>query len=319
MAIKHNLDMQRFDYTGGVQEFAIPENGLYKLEVYGASGGTSKSATGQPVGGNGGYSAGYKFFDKGSKLYICIGGKGETCPEPWAQDSGDGGFEYIGQTIPGGYNGGGGATSYKNDLDHNNGWMHQGGAGGGATHIATANRGELENYENFKSEILIVAGGGGGGLIQLEPNAGWLTKGGSGGGIEGGAPVLLSYDYGDIDDDENPPTWDFEEDIWKPTQSGGYQFGKAQSAYSGGGGGWYGGYCKRRGCFGGSGYITGVPTITYKGKTYEPSTSNGFQNGNGAAVITLIQKASPSVYLGTKEISAIYYGACDITDIKIFN
>ena len=38
-----------------------------------------------------------------------------------------------------------------------------GGSGGGATHIATTNRGVLSNYQSYKSDILIVAGGGGGG------------------------------------------------------------------------------------------------------------------------------------------------------------
>lgn len=319
MAITHNLDSLRFEYTGGVQEYVIPVKGLYKLEVFGASGGVSKSQTGSPIGGSGGYSVGYKYFTEDSKIYIVIGGKGETCPEPFEHSDGDGGFAYDDQEITGGYNGGGGATSYKNDGINNNRWTHQGGSGGGATHIATTNRGELENYENFKSEILIVAGGGGGGWIQLENNSGWITQGGSGGGLDGGIPGLQMYDYGDIDEDQEPPTWSFEEEKWQSTQTKGYKFGKAQSAYSGGGGGWYGGYCKRQGCFGGSGYIGGVPTVVYKGKTYEPSTVNGYNSGNGAAVITLMQRSGPALYLGTKEISAVYYGARDITDIKIHN
>lgn len=302
----------RFDYTGEVQEFEIPVSGLYKLEVFGASGGMSKSITGAPIGGNGGYSVGYKYFDKGSKIYICVGGKGETCPAPTPEYEGSDIIGYKGQQILGGFNGGGGATSYIND---DNGWEHQGGAGGGATHISTTNRGELKNYENSKSEIIIVAGGGGGGVISLQNNTGWILQGGSGGGLEGGIPVLQMFDSGDGQEG----SWDLFEDEYKSTQTSGYQFGKGRDNYSGGGGGWYGGTMERYGTYGGSGYIGGVPSVTYRGKTYESLTLTGTNNGNGSALITLMQNETPSVYLGTKEISAICFGAKEIIDIKIFN
>lgn len=318
MAITQNLDSQRFEYTGDVQEFIVPSDGLYKLEVFGASGGTSISQTGSPPGGNGGYSVGYKYLTADTTIYVVVGGKGETCPGPIEQDDGDWGIEYIDQEISGGYNGGGGARSYKNG---DNNWIHQGGTGGGATHIALTNRGELENYENFKSEVMIVAGGGGGGSIILNRNEGWIITGGAGGGLEGGIPGINSYDPGTDEDGWSDPdaTWDLQEDIWKSTQTSGYQFGLGQSEYSGGGGGLYGGRFKRQAAFGGSGYIGGVPIIEYKGQTYTPSTVSGYNLGNGAAVITLIQKSAPSVYLGSREISAIYYGTRDITDIKIHN
>lgn len=37
---------------------------------------------------------------------------------------------------------------------------------------------------------------------------------------------------------------------------------------------------------GGSGYIGGVPSFAFRGKTYSPSTQNGVRTGNGYAVIT---------------------------------
>lgn len=49
---------------------------------------------------------------------------------------------------------------------------------GGATHIATTNRGLLSNYLEYQSEILIVAGAGGGSSESSD-------KGGNGGGESG--------------------------------------------------------------------------------------------------------------------------------------
>ena len=56
--------------------------------------------------------------------------------------------------------------------------------------------------------------------------------------------------------------------------------------------------------------------LVYQSRTYTPSTVNGIINGNGAALITLTQNPAPAVYLGNKQISAVYFGVHDITDIK---
>ena len=80
-------------------------------------------------------------------------------------------------------------------------------------------------------------------------------------------------------------------------------FGSGPSC--GGGGGYYGG---GGGCNcgfgvggggGGSGYIGGVPSFSYKGVTYSPSTSVGGNSGNGWAKITLVKKL---------EINIVYDG-----------
>lgn len=55
MSLINSGDSQRFDYTGGMQEITFEKYGLYKLEVYGATGG---DGTYTP-GGQGGYSVGY--------------------------------------------------------------------------------------------------------------------------------------------------------------------------------------------------------------------------------------------------------------------
>ena len=82
---------------------------------------------------------------------------------------------------------------------------------------------------------------------------------------------------------------------------GGY--GREHAGHGGGGdstgGGWYGGgagYCGYNqdelagvsGGGGGSGYIGGVPTITFNGQTYSPSTTAGANSDLGRATITLL-------------------------------
>lgn len=138
-------------YSGGVQQYEIPINGLYQLEVGGGRGGLSN---------NSGYSKGYKLFKKGTILYICIGGNG--------------GYVRGSRTsIGGGYNGGGSGHCYGDEEDG-------GGGGGGATHIALVD-GTLASigYQQFvtNGKGLIVAGGSGGG----ETN----RYGGAGGGLNG--------------------------------------------------------------------------------------------------------------------------------------
>ncbi len=152
-----NKVSQDFYYSGNVQEFTAPCSTTYKLEVWGASGGKDKQheAAGGRImdGGRGGYSSGEVNLQKGQKLYIVVGGEGES---------------YAFNNSGGGYNGGGDAGG---DLSS--------GGGGGATHIATMNLGELSHYSNNRDAVLIVAGGGGGG--------GYFSTGGHGGGLTANA------------------------------------------------------------------------------------------------------------------------------------
>ena len=120
----HTNGSKNFSYTGKSQNFKVTIEGTYKLEVWGAQGGTDN--------GNaysyGGYSVGTFSLSKNTTLYIEVAGKGNNSA--------------------GGYNGGGSGT---------NGFP----GGGGATHIATRS-GLLSSLSSYKSSILLVAGGGGG-------------------------------------------------------------------------------------------------------------------------------------------------------------
>lgn len=317
MAIKQTGESVRFDYAGNVQEFIAPVEGLYKLEVWGASGGNGFSEHAiNGMGGMGGYSCRHIFLEADSHLFICAGGRGHDNTDlKWEYDEDDN-YNGYNKDTDGGYNGG----SNGGDNVHNGSNMG-GGGGGGATHIAiTTNRGELYNYASYQHEILIVAGGGGGGSgysgdpsdpeednenYNNKPSTSW--DGGHGGGLSGTNAIGCGT-HGQAD---NPASY-----AGLSTSFGKGYYRKAPYA-GGGGGGWYGGSQGRQEApgAGGTGYI-GTPSFVYRGITYENSTQTGINNGNGSALITLMQSTAPPVYLGTNAISSIYFGTHGITDIK---
>ncbi len=226
-----------YSYTGGVQSWTVPYNGKYMLEVWGAQGGNDTHNS----GGLGGYGWGKIALNEGDVLYIVIGGTN-------------------------GYNGGGTST------DNHDAYGQMNIYGGGASHIATTNRGVLANYVSNKSEVLIVAGGGGGAGFSSEGvyRGGY---GGSGGGTNGG-------NGGSMGEDNSIPGAG-------GAQNDGYAFGRGASLggyYAGpGGGGWYGGKSgyNRSGGGGGSGYVN-------TGKLTDGSMANGVRLGNGYVKITAL-------------------------------
>ena len=143
-------NVEIFEYTGDVQEFIAPENGSYRLEVWGAQGGYRSNPDN---GGKGGYSAGTIELQSGDVLYIYVGGSGNT-----------GG-------PAGGYNGGGSKTTYP--------------GGGGATdirvegntlyhRIIVAGGGGSDGAASYPGK----AGGGTSGVTATETN---YCSGGEGG------------------------------------------------------------------------------------------------------------------------------------------
>ena len=152
-----NTSTAAFKYTGREETYKIPQTGKYKLEVWGAEGG---SANNTYIGGYGAYAYGEINLTKNDILYINVGGEGIHTKDDR-------------QTVKGGYNGGGNATS----IDCSEG----AGSGGGATSIATKS-GVLSTLSSDIDKILIVAAGGGGAVYCESANCG---IGGSGGGIKG--------------------------------------------------------------------------------------------------------------------------------------
>ena len=129
-----NPQPSTFGYTGNVQRFTAPTSGLYKLETWGAQGGTS-SVYGSAIN-NGGYASGFINLTAGQVLEIYVGGRGGNVTQNIDQ--------YDGMNYNGGYNGGGSGVG------------SSGAGGGGATDIrTTSSTTSLNNiYDwNFASSL----------------------------------------------------------------------------------------------------------------------------------------------------------------------
>lgn len=230
--------------------------GKYKLEVYGSQ---STAGWKDGVAGKGGYSYGTYQVSTTSTIYVCVGGN-----------------SYHAATSSGGYNGGG----YGHGKSGN-------ARGGGATHMAIAKRGVgvLKDYDQYRSEVLIVAGGAGG----VE----WGGTGGAGGGATGGAGTSVNNGVNGVAAVAGVPTQTTGgTSVAMPNMAstmtnggfgyGGYGYTNSGKDYgAGGGGGWYGGggtsYAGAGA--GGSGYIGGVQS---------GGMLSGVHASTGTAKITLI-------------------------------
>ncbi len=267
---------QEFSYNNGnVQNYECMQEGTYLLEVWGASGGTGNTSF---PGGGGAYVAGTVHLKIGQKLYVYVGGEGNS-------------------SGTGGWNGGGSANSLSP-------------GGGGATDISLCN-GNWNSTAHLNSRI-IVAGGGGGALDYNTGNfhtSGYGT-GGGGGAYEGraGSGVSTPGQGGTLSGagasgSGNTSAGDF-----------GYGGNYNGTSYAGaGGGGWYGGGAGgdegRHGAGGGgssylwnsdnAGYYSGhgtnnAPTIESGSKETDPTKfyliergkSVGTNQGNGKAKIS---------------------------------
>ena len=273
------VEDQIFEYTGNVQTYTITCAGTYKLEVWGAQGGTAgPNETNQLAGGKGGYSTGTITLNKKDKLFIVVGGKGENATSV----SGD----YLG-----GYNGGGNAYHWKNNNIYN-------ASGGGATHIATVT-GELKDLEDNKNSILIVAGAGGGSYYGI-PGNNIYAQGGAGGGTSGLDGTRRQDTTGGTGKGGSQEAGggcnplDGYKAVAGTFGQGGNSSASKNAGGAGGGAGYYGGGgSTASSAGGGSGYIGGVTNgQTIDGATSMPthdgtSTMTG-NTGNGYAKITYI-------------------------------
>ena len=258
-----------FAYTGEEQTFIVPTTGSYKLETWGAQGGSYSTYR----GGFGAYSVGSIYLVKNTKVYINAGGTGTI-----------GKMTSSAIVTSGGYNGGGANTSNQ---------YGYGTTGGGATHIATSS-GLLSSFEKNLNSLLIVSGGGGGGGQET----GYIgyCYGGSAGGMSGSKGS------------SNPNRYYAPGNVGTQTSGYAFGQGENSSSWMGSGGsGLHGGY-QGCGGGGASSYI-GNSSLTEKAmycyncqesteestKTIsttcvsETPTENCAKSGNGYARITLIQ------------------------------
>ena len=117
-----SLETKEYTYTGDVQTYYTKMPGYYKIELWGAQGGSSDNS-----GGLGSYTKGEVYLDRGQNLYVYVGASGTR--------------ENL-------FNGGG------------TGWSSSKSGGGGATDVRLTG-GAWNDATSLKSRIMVAAGGGG--------------------------------------------------------------------------------------------------------------------------------------------------------------
>ena len=213
-----------YSYSETYQILEIKKTGNYKMELWGAGGGSSYSSS---LGGLGGYTKGEINLVKGTKLYIYVGETGKT-PLTTGKD---------GAANTGGFNGGGDGARM------NSSYSNAGAGGGGATDIRTEigqTKADWSSLKSLKTRIMVAAGGSG--------SVGWNGTYSSGSAAGG----LIGYDG--LCDNNKCTNYNGTgatqlnaglSNSATSTTKGGFGYGgnaaTADNSGSGGGGGWYGG------------------------------------------------------------------------------
>ena len=255
--------------TEGIQEWVVPQTGLYRIEVWGAQGGS----TGSYTGGLGTRMRGEFVLDEGDIVHLIIGQEGTD------------GYNNNGA-------GGGGATAVMIDNDL---FVVSGGGGGAGTGEAGENGNDgnpatsgLEgniangNISSNGTPGINGNGGTGGTWYAGSGGAGWLTNGsdatGGGSGSQGGTSLSTSGTGGQGSDYSSGTGGD-----------GGFGGGAGAKLGGGGGGGYsggagaaHGGSWNADGGGGGGSYNAGE----------NQDNEAGVHSGDGIVVITL---DSPSI------------------------
>ena len=179
--------VENFVYADATQPYVFPISGTYKLEVWGAQGGTVTSTIG--VGGKGGYSIWHINLTAGETIYVNVGGMPS--------------YSVSASTLLGGFNGGG--SSYGNrswtatdGVSRGVNGNYKNAPGRGATDIRRGGN-------NLNNRIIVAGGGGGGSQTAGGSSSGALGIGGNGpngygagggGGYYGGGYGPGSYSNG---------------------------------------------------------------------------------------------------------------------------
>ena len=236
-----------FDYVDRIQEISLPYAGTYKIQLWGAQGGTYNA---NMYGGYGAYTEGLIELPINQKLYIVVGSQPPN----------------TNANYQGGYNGGGTCSSSK-DQD--------GRTGGGATDIRLVG-GTWSDVESLNSRIMVA--GAGGGAAGGNNYSTYHATGGAAGGITGYVTnnyTSTSFSYSGTGGSQIAGGY-YKKSSSNSTAKG--KFGKgggaADNEGSGGGAGYYGGGGSASAGAGGGGssYIsghTGCVAIS-EGSTAEP-------------------------------------------------
>ena len=280
-----NMYNRNYVFSGQYQKFNIEKTGTYRIELWGAQGGSYGR-----TGGKGSYTSGniYLDTDKIKKLYVYVG------EQPLFEN--------------GGWNGGGKGISAKGT----------GSGGGGATDIRLILNDDWKEFSSLKTRIMVASGGGGGANHDASS---WYSTGGAGGGLTGINGTGSSNANGYMPSVPTQTIGGFPLSNNNPSENGEFGYGgNSQTndwAGGGGGGGYYGGTGSTYAAGptnGGSSYISGYEgcssiyenseksSIIHSGNAYHysgyyfnnASMESGQSEGSGKVKIT---------YLGEKNLT----------------
>lgn len=259
-----SLDTVEYDYTGNSQTFKVLKSGYYKMEAWGAQGGSISTYK----GGLGGYSSGYVYLEKNEKLYVYVGGAGSHTTSANTE-------------VAGGYNGGGSIKSESSDGSYST-------SGGGATDFRF-------NGTSLNDRIMVAGGGGGsdystggsygyggagGSLIAVAGTTSQSGRNGTGGTQRAGGTTYETTNYTELNG----------------------AFGKGGSTLTpvavssnagGGGGGYYGGAMGRgyrSGGGGGSSFISGYAGVNAITSSSSTTPTNNTKHYSGKYFLGGIMK-----------------------------
>ena len=281
------VDAKTFNYTGDVQEYTVPRDGYYYIEMAGAEGGSAKYSASYS-GGKGGYTSGYVYLEANDKLFFYVGGMGSS----------HSGTSSDAVTNNGkGYNGGSIGHFYASNSNA--------GGGGGSTDVRLVG-GDWNSASSLISRIMVAGGGGGGDSHTSAPN--YSGYGGDGGALYGEKAQNINsncYKYGSSGTQNSGGLSAACSSSYTTTTSGSFGIG-GNDFHSGGGGGYYGGGSgQHTSAGGGSSYISGYAgansvknstiithtnnTLHYSGKYFVGGKMiAGANSGNGYAKISYV-------------------------------
>ena len=254
-----------FEYTGSYQTYTAPRTGTYRIDLWGAQGGSTNNA----AGGKGAYTSGVINLTEGDTLYIYVGGEGI------ARNNGE-----ANGAIPGGWNGGAQGNKSRNDYQQANS------SGGGATDVRLVS-GTWNDPISLRSRIMVA--GAGGGTYESYDSANVYVTGGYGGALAGGSGSYLTsrQGYSSINPKGGTQTtggngvnqWNYES--YSNDYLGSFGAGgTGWDSYGGGGGGYYGGASGRwQPGAGGSSYISGYKGCVAVNSENESTPKSGCSNG----------------------------------------
>ncbi len=137
-----------FSYVGQYQQATLPWSGNFKMECWGAQGGTLSGSFANPTGGYGGYTCGTFLQSINTNFYVYVGQCGVAASRTRT------------------FNGGGGGAILQPECA----------SGGGATDIRIVGSSDWSNSASLQTRIMVAGGGAGGERSNVAGAAGGLSS-----------------------------------------------------------------------------------------------------------------------------------------------